>query len=57
MAKRINNTAAVSRASKRNIARAQMSRRGIKEPRSVGRAMRKRLRYSRPASSRILRTR
>ena len=36
------------RAAKRNIARAQMSRRGIREPRSVGRITRSRDRMSRP---------
>ncbi len=44
-------TAKVIRAAKRNIRRAQLSRVGTREVRSVGRAARSRIRYSRPAST------
>ena len=43
-------TAKVIRAAKRNIRRAQLSRVGTRETRSVGRLTRSRLRYSRPAT-------
>jgi len=43
-------TAKVVQASRRNIARAQLSRIGTREPRSIGRITRSRARYSRPAS-------
>ena len=43
-------TAKMVSASKRNIRRAQLSRIGTREPRSVGRVTRSRTRYSRPAS-------
>jgi len=50
-------TAKVIRAAKRNIRRAQLSRIGRKEPRSVGRITRSRLRYSRPVASTARRAR
>lgn len=54
-------TAKVIRAARRNIRRAQMSRRGIRETRSVGRLTRSRQRYSKPPiasrAGRVLRTR
>ncbi len=50
-------TAKVIHAAKRNIRRAQLSRLGTKEPRSVGRLTRSRLRYSRPATPVRRRTR
>ena len=45
-------TAKVIAAARRNIRRAQLSRVGRREPRSVGRVTRSRLRYSRPVASR-----
>ena len=50
-------TAKVIQAAKRNIRRAQLSRIGTREPRSVGRATRSRARYSRPLASAAGRTR
>jgi len=50
-------TAKVIRAARRNIRRAQLSRVGRREPRSIGRITRSRLRYSRPAASVAVRTR
>ena len=44
-------TAKVIRAAKHNIRRAQLSRVGRREPRSVGRMTRSRTLYSRPVSS------
>jgi hypothetical protein len=44
-------TARVINASRRNIRRAQMSRRGIREVRSVGRITRSRQRYSKPPTA------
>ena len=41
-------TARVINASRRNIRKAQLSRRGIREPRSIGRMTRSRELYSRP---------
>lgn len=41
-------TTKVINASRRNIRRAQLSRRGIRETRSVGRVTRSRQRYSKP---------
>jgi len=49
MARRKATTAKVVRAAKRNIRRAQLSRVGTRETRSVGRITRSRARYSRPA--------
>lgn len=57
MARRRTVTAKVIRAAKRNIRRAQLSRIGIREARSVGRITRSRLRYSRPVASAAGRTR
>ena len=50
-------TAKVIRAARRNIRRAQLSRLGTREPRSVGRVHRSRALYSRPAASRAGRAR
>ena len=44
-------TAKVIQAARRNIKRAQLSRQGTREVRSVGRATRSRNRYSTPAST------
>ena len=44
-------TAKVIQAARRNIRRAQLSRVGTREVRSVGRATRSRTRYSRPLAS------
>jgi len=52
MPRRRTTTPAVRSAARRNIAKAQMSRRGTKEPRSVGRVTRSRARFSRPPISR-----
>ena len=41
-------TALVIRAARRNIRKAQLSRIGIREPRSIGRLTRSRALYSRP---------
>ena len=51
MARRKATTAKVVSASKHNIRRAQLSRLGTREVRSVGRVTRSRARYSTPASS------
>ena len=50
-------TAKVIHAARRNIKRAQLSRLGTKEPRSVGRMTRSRRIYSRPATPVRRRTR
>ena len=50
-------TAKVIRAARRNIRRAQLSRIGRREPRSIGRVTRSRLRHSRPVASGASRTR
>lgn len=50
-------TAKVIRAAKRNIRKAQLSRIGTREIRSVGRLTRSRLRYSRPVATTARRTR
>lgn len=50
-------TAKVIQAARRNIRRAQLSRIGTREPRSIGRVTRSRLRYSRPVASAAGRTR
>ena len=51
MARRSRTTAKVVQAARRNIRRAQLSRLGTRESRSVGRAIRSRTRYSMPAST------
>ncbi len=48
MPRRNTNTAKTAQAARHNIKRAQMSRVGIREPRSVGRVTRSRRRYSMP---------
>ncbi len=53
MARRLRTTAKVIRAARHNIRRAQMSRVGTREPRSIGRVTRSRLRYSRPVATRV----
>ena len=52
-------TARVINAARHNIRRAQLSRIGTREPRSIGRVTRSRIRFSRPASAslRVRRTR
>jgi len=50
-------TAKQAQASRRNIRRAQASRVGRKEPRSVGRITAKRQRFSKPAISRTRKAR
>ena len=50
-------TAKVIRAARRNIRKAQLSRLGTKEPRSIGRLTRSRLIYSRPPAPVRRRTR
>ena len=51
MARRLRTTAKVISAAHRNIRRAQLSRVGTREVRSVGRITRSRARYSTPAAS------
>lgn len=48
MPRRRTTTAKVVSAARRNIRRAQLSRIGTREPRSLGRATRSRMRYSAP---------
>lgn len=52
MARRRRTTARVIASAKRNIRKAQLSRVGTREPRSIGRVTRSRLRYSRPVAVR-----
>lgn len=57
MARRLRTTAKVVNAARRNIRRAQLSRVRMREPRSIGRVMRSRARYSMPVASRASRVR